>query len=844
MTFRPDIPVAIKAIAKKNISKSKNLLAKEIKILKELSGLKHENLVALLKCCENATHVYLIMEFCNGGDLADYLQQKGTLKEDNIQHFVVQIARALEAINKKGIVHRDLKPQNILLCNPGRKPNPPFNEIVIKLADFGFARFLSDGVMAATLCGSPMYMAPEVIMSQQYDAKADLWSIGTIVFQCLTGKAPFQAQTPPQLKMYYEKTRDLRPNIPEWCSSDLKDLLLRLLKRNAKDRISFDDFFHHAFLLNPLAASPSRRILDTAQASPVASRRIIPPPSSGLPVPRRTSQGQNVAPSPGSTKTGIPESPRSSRRTPLANQQNTAMQDSGDFTFLPPLQQQQRPGSMVQENSPVKQVQVHTGDALSKAVPVPSQRLAYARMEERRNTPSSGASSASSPRPHDNNGPGHAVCAHGASPGPFTATAAATRRVGQGPASQTHHPLSNPVDIENITLPQTTFLVRGGSSRRSQSGSGSGAAGPSSAAAALARRFATGPPSAIPPVELLPKSATTNDLTRARPSSLASAGKALPLDNQKFLNATPPVSAGIAPLAGRHSDSEDISEDEDEHDTRLNLPFASGTPVGKRQQPTDSLHSQMMDSCVSADEPTSSSSASNAKHDASHQVTPLHPQSFASPTGNSLPSRAPALFSDRFENDEDDEPPPALEQETVMQEEHKQILAKLRFVVELVDTLIQVAEQKENPLSTAITNKKESSSAYRRAEQLVVYVRALHMLSSALLLAQRNVASRVLHPSPAVQNVLNQLNARYHDCLVRSQELASLGLPGQDPAMAVISAERIMYKHAIELCQAAALDELFGNPQLCSQRYQTAYMMLHTLSEQVHCEQDRSVLAR
>uniref|UniRef100_A0A1I7WUW6 Protein kinase domain-containing protein n=1 Tax=Heterorhabditis bacteriophora TaxID=37862 RepID=A0A1I7WUW6_HETBA len=241
--IRPEIPVAIKSIAKKNIAKSKNLLTKEIKILKELSSLKHDNVVALLKCTETATHVYLVMEYCNGGDLADYLSQKTTLKEDTIHHFVVQIARALEAINKKGIVHRDLKPQNILLCNPGRRPNPPACELIIKLADFGFARFLSDGVMAATLCGSPMYMAPEVIMSQQYDAKADLWSIGTIVFQCLTGKAPFQAQTPPQLKAFYEKNRELKPNIPEYCSSQLRDLLLRLLKRNSKDRISFGDLF-------------------------------------------------------------------------------------------------------------------------------------------------------------------------------------------------------------------------------------------------------------------------------------------------------------------------------------------------------------------------------------------------------------------------------------------------------------------------------------------------------------------------------------------------------------------------------------------------------------------------
>ena len=66
----------------------------------------------------------------------------------------------------------------------------------MKIADFGFAWFLQDGVMAATLCGSPMYMAPEVIMSQQYDAKADLWSIGTIMYQCLTGRAPFQATSP------------------------------------------------------------------------------------------------------------------------------------------------------------------------------------------------------------------------------------------------------------------------------------------------------------------------------------------------------------------------------------------------------------------------------------------------------------------------------------------------------------------------------------------------------------------------------------------------------------------------------------------------------------------------
>ena len=158
------------------------------------------------------------------------------------------------AMNSKGIVHRDLKPQNILLAHSGRSRNPPPSDIVLKIADFGFARFLQDGVMAATLCGSPMYMAPEVIMSLQYDAKADLWSLGTIVFQCLTGKAPFQAQTPQALKQFYEKNARLAPRIPSGTSQLFTHLLVNLLKRDAKDRIDFDAFSTHPFLQVPKPA--------------------------------------------------------------------------------------------------------------------------------------------------------------------------------------------------------------------------------------------------------------------------------------------------------------------------------------------------------------------------------------------------------------------------------------------------------------------------------------------------------------------------------------------------------------------------------------------------------------
>nr|XP_033777445.1 serine/threonine-protein kinase ULK2 [Geotrypetes seraphini] len=241
---KTDWEVAIKSINKKNLSKSQILLGKEIKILKEL---QHENIVALYDVQEMSNSVYLVMEYCNGGDLADYLQAKGTLSEDTIRVFLQQIAAAMQILHSKGIIHRDLKPQNILLSHVTRK-KASLNGIRIKIADFGFARYLHSNMMAATLCGSPMYMAPEVIMSQHYDAKADLWSIGTVIYQCLVGKPPFQANNPQDLRIFYEKNKNLVPSIPRETSPYLSDLLLGLLQRNQKDRLDFDTFFNHPFL--------------------------------------------------------------------------------------------------------------------------------------------------------------------------------------------------------------------------------------------------------------------------------------------------------------------------------------------------------------------------------------------------------------------------------------------------------------------------------------------------------------------------------------------------------------------------------------------------------------------
>ncbi|CAG9534585.1 unnamed protein product [Cercopithifilaria johnstoni] len=838
---RKDVAVAIKSIAKKSLTKSKNLLTKEIKILKELSNLQHENLVALLKCVETPTNVFLVMEYCNAGDLGDYLQNKVTLPEITIQHFLVHISRAIEAINKKGIVHRDLKPQNLLLCNPGQRPNPPATDLIVKLADFGFARFLGDGHMAATLCGSPMYMAPEVIMSLQYCAKADLWSVGTIIFQCLTGKAPFQAQTPQALKQFYERNKELRPNIPTYCSPLLKDLLLGLLKRNSKDRIEFEAFFSHPFIttshasgkhhdlavLPQLISSPSHRAAISATTSPTVAGRTVA--SSKLDSPHPTGSRHSTFPTP---------------------RQAGVVSDSDDFTFLPSLHGTQiplansrsktysplvsrRPFSATNPNidsysgNHVKQIKIFNGASNARAVPVPSQRLAYAKMEERRNGSST----------HHNHVASIQRCS--------------ARSVNGGAAITAE---SKVPSIEYISLPTTQFIVK--DSRTSQcdtallsrprrytidtvattsDASSSPELTPSATSNATSGGCSRKILEAVPELDAMNvvhatpgnETLTNKEKTEVRNSNVENIQSCMeegdvgrpsspqaspipPVDNLKYLSVSPPRSCAsltvrVTPRATNEiSTSSSLSEEEE--DAELSL----------------SSRSQLMES-ESVDEGICT--GTQVAHDASNTNA-------SAPNQNAIPSLNDIA--------------PSLEQETLMGAEHVQVLAKLRFVLELVETLINVAEDRGNLVSLSMSprKKKERSDAYRRAEQLVVYVRALHMLSSALLLAQKQVASETLHPSPAVQHVLNQLNDKYHQCLIRSQELASLGLPGPNPAMAVISAERIMYKHAIQLCQSAALDELFGNPHLCSQRYQTAYMMLHTLSEQVSSEADKLVLSK
>jgi len=124
---------------------------------------------------------------------------------------------------------------------------------MLKIADFGFARSLPATSLAETLCGSPLYMAPEILRYEKYDAKADLWSVGTVLYEMVVGRPPFRATNHVELLRKIEKGED-RIRFPEEnpASDDIKKLIRGLLKRNPVERLNFPDFFNNNVINNPI----------------------------------------------------------------------------------------------------------------------------------------------------------------------------------------------------------------------------------------------------------------------------------------------------------------------------------------------------------------------------------------------------------------------------------------------------------------------------------------------------------------------------------------------------------------------------------------------------------------
>ena len=225
--------VAIKKIDLDMSANMINRLKMEVEIMKTLN---HKHIVKLYDVFYDEYYAYLIMEYSHCGDLSKYLKGR-PLKEKYAQKFAIQLSDAMKYLIKRNIIHRDIKPQNILV----------FNKNTIKLTDFGFARYFDKTTLVETLCGSPLYMSPEIIKYKKYSHKADLWSIGVIFYELLTGRPPYNAKTHYELAKKIENNPIYLPKILP-LSSECTDLIHKLLQKDSNKRISWDNFFNHNWL--------------------------------------------------------------------------------------------------------------------------------------------------------------------------------------------------------------------------------------------------------------------------------------------------------------------------------------------------------------------------------------------------------------------------------------------------------------------------------------------------------------------------------------------------------------------------------------------------------------------
>lgn len=241
--------IAIKKINECDINKKKfyKLANREIKIMCQLNN---KNILKLYDIVTKDNQIYLILEYCKNGDL-DIFLSKRQLKEFYVKKYMIQIANGLKCLSKKNIIHRDLKPQNILI-------DKNYN---IKLSDFGFARCYEESNMMRTVCGTPLYMAPEIINCKEYDQKVDLWSLGVIFYEMLFGCKPYTAGN---LNILINKINNQPVKIPNnvKISTECQDLILKLLVKDPKKRISWDDFFNHKwFESNTKVEIPTNNII-------------------------------------------------------------------------------------------------------------------------------------------------------------------------------------------------------------------------------------------------------------------------------------------------------------------------------------------------------------------------------------------------------------------------------------------------------------------------------------------------------------------------------------------------------------------------------------------------------
>ncbi|CAI5486236.1 unnamed protein product [Closterium sp. Naga37s-1] len=237
----------------------RQVLTQEIALMRALAG--HPGIVRLEGVYEDGSDVFMVMEYCNGGELYQKIFHEGKMPEPLAARVFRQLSDAVRYCHARGVMHRDLKPENVLLHYPNRPDgaaagaglnmrSEAMAAIQVKLADFGLGLVLPPGVFATVCVGSLMYEAPEVVLGDRYNHKADVWSLGVILYVLLSGGLPFMDKDDRRLaRKICEGRYEMRFSPWPFVSDDAKSLVRRLLVVDPNRRSSVEEFINHPWLV-------------------------------------------------------------------------------------------------------------------------------------------------------------------------------------------------------------------------------------------------------------------------------------------------------------------------------------------------------------------------------------------------------------------------------------------------------------------------------------------------------------------------------------------------------------------------------------------------------------------